>query len=87
MTDKSGRTHIFNSKEMCLLEDISHLLDAGVSRFRIDARIAEPSLTGQVVSSYRDAIDSYYEDKQPINKKCRDISKEFTRGHYHRGIL
>ena len=87
MTDERGRTHIFNSKEMCLLEDISHLLDAGVLRFRIDARIAEPALTGQVVSSYRNAIDSYYEDRQPINKKCRDISKEFTRGHYHRGIL
>ncbi|AFV23811.1 peptidase U32 [Methanolobus psychrophilus R15] len=87
MTDKNGRTHIFNSKEMCLLEDISYLLDAGVSRFRIDARIAEPSLTGQVVSSYRNAIDSYYGDRQPMNKKCRDISKEFTRGHYHRGIL
>ncbi len=87
MTDERGRTHIFNSKEMCLLEDIPRLVDAGVSMLRIDARIAEPSLTGQVVTSYREAIDSCYDKRRAGGKKCRDISAEFTRGQYHRGVL
>jgi putative protease len=87
MTDERGRTHIFNSKEMCLLEDIPRLVDAGVSMLRIDARIAEPSLTGQIVASYREAIDSCYDKSKAGGRKCRDISAEFTRGHYHRGVL
>jgi putative protease len=86
-TDSRGRTHIFNSKELCLLEDISRLIDAGVSRVRIDARMTDPSITGQVVGSYRDAIDSYYDEHKAGDRKCRDVSEEFTRGHYHRGVL
>jgi len=86
-TDSMGRTHIFNSKELCLLEDIPRLVEAGVSRFRIDARMTDPSITGQVVGSYRDAIDSYYDEHKAGDRKCRDISEEFTRGHYHRGVL
>jgi putative protease len=86
-TDSRGRTHIFNSKELCLLEDIPRLVDAGISRMRIDARMADPSLTGQVVGSYRDAIDSYYDKRKAGDRKCRDVSEGFTRGHYHRGVL
>ncbi len=86
-TDIRGRTHIFNSKELCLLEDIPRLVDTGISRLRIDARMADPSITGQVVGSYRDAIDSYYDEHKAGDRKCRDVSEEFTRGHYRRGVL
>ncbi|QLC48864.1 DUF3656 domain-containing protein [Methanolobus zinderi] len=88
-TDCSGRTHIFNSKELCLLEDMPKLIDSGVSRFRIDARMTDNSLIKKIVSSYRKTIDSYFstEDDNVREGKCRDISKEYTRGHFHRGVL
>jgi putative protease len=88
-TDCSGRTHIFNSKELCLLEDMTRLIQSGVSRFRIDARMTDSSHIKNIVSSYRKTIDSYFstEENHVIADKCRDISKEYTRGHFHRGVL
>ncbi|WP_406655862.1 DUF3656 domain-containing protein [Methanolobus sp. ZRKC2] len=88
-TDCSDRTHIFNSKELCLLEEIPKLIESGVSRFRIDVRMIEDTLVGKVTASYRKAIDSYFsnEDRQAETEKCQDISKEYTRGHFHRGVL
>ncbi|MBN2110500.1 MAG: U32 family peptidase [Methanosarcinaceae archaeon] len=89
MTDCSGRTHIFNSKELCLLEDIPRLMESCVRAFRIDARMMEVSLIEKVTASYRKAIDSYPYGKslQAGTMKCSDISKEYTRGHFHRGVL
>lgn len=86
-SSSKGRTLVFNSKELCLLEDISRLVDAGVSRLRIDARMTEPSLTRQLVKAYRDAIESYHDKGQAGRRKCRDSGTEFTRGHYHRGVI
>ena len=88
-TDCSGRTHIFNSKELCLLEDIPQLIESGVSSFRMDTRMTDSSLIKKIVSSYRKTIDSYFstEDDHVRAGKCRDISKEYTRGHFHRGVL
>ncbi|MDK2833377.1 MAG: family peptidase [Methanolobus sp.] len=86
-TNIKGRTSVFNSKELCLLEDIPKLIDAGVSRLRVDVRMTGVEATGQLVKAYRDAIDSYYYKRQAGSRKCRDFGADFTRGHYHRGVL
>ncbi|MDW7733475.1 MAG: DUF3656 domain-containing protein [Methanolobus sp.] len=88
-TDCSGRTHIFNSKELCLLEDMPQLIESGVTRFRIDARMTDGALIEKVTASYREAIDPYFsgEGRQERIAKCKDISKEYTRGHFHRDVL
>ncbi|MCQ6961673.1 DUF3656 domain-containing U32 family peptidase [Methanolobus chelungpuianus] len=86
-TNSKGRTSVFNSKELCLLEDIPKLVDAGVSRLRVDVRMTGVEATGQLVKAYRDAIDSYYYKRRAGCRNCRDFGTDFTRGHYHRGVL
>lgn len=86
-TNSKGRTSVFNSRELCLLEDVPKLVDAGISRLRVDVRMTGVGATGQLVKAYRGAIDSYYYKSQAGSRKCRDFGADFTRGHYHRGVL
>ena len=51
-------------KDMCLIDDIPSLIDAGVSSFKIEGRIKSSAYVGYVTSLYRKAIDFYYEGKK-----------------------
>ena len=85
-TDSQCRTHIFNSRELCLLDDIPQLIKAGVSRLRIDARNMDNYNVGMVTRAYRANIDAYYSGDTKHVWQGSDISEFHTRGHYHRGV-
>jgi Collagenase and related proteases len=85
-TDSECRTHIFNSRELCLLDDIPQLIKAGVSRLRIDARNMDDYNVGMVTRAYRANIDAYYTGDTKHVWQGSDISEFHTRGHYHRGV-
>ena len=51
-------TYIFNSKDMCMIEHIPELLDAGVSSLKIEGRMKSFYYTAVVTSAYRHAIDA-----------------------------
>jgi putative protease len=85
-TDSSCRTHVFNSRELCLLEDIPQLIKAGLSRLRIDARNMDDYNVSMVTRAYRANIDAYYTGDTKHVWQGSDISEFHTRGHYHRGV-
>lgn len=51
-------------KDMCLINDIPKLIDAGVSSFKIEGRLKSAAYVGYVTRLYRKAIDSYYNNKK-----------------------
>lgn len=55
---KSG-TYIMNSKDMCMIEHIPQLIDAGVTSFKIEGRAKTEYYTAVVTNAYRCAIDEY----------------------------
>lgn len=55
-------TFIFNSKDLCLLEYIPNLIQAGVSSLKIEGRMKSSFYVASVVRAYRMAIDAYYQD-------------------------
>lgn len=59
--DEKG-TYIFNSKDLCMIEHIPQLIEAGVNSFKIEGRTKSVFYTATVVSAYRRAIDSYQND-------------------------
>jgi len=65
-------TFIFNSKDLCMIEHIPELLDAGVKSFKIEGRMKTSFYVGSVVKAYRQAIDDYFEDPEKYEK-----NKEF----------
>jgi len=55
--DEEG-THILNSKDLCMIEYIPELIDAGVTSFKIEGRLKSEYYVATVVRAYRQAIDS-----------------------------
>ncbi len=86
-TDQECRTHIFNSRELCLLDDIPRLIRAGISRLRIDSRNMDDKRTAMVTRAYRANIDAFYTGDIKHIWQGSDITEEHTRGHYHRGVI
>lgn len=57
--DQSG-TYIMNSKDMCLIEHIPELAEAGIDSFKIEGRAKSAYYTAAVVNAYRCALDGYF---------------------------
>ena len=79
-------TYILNSKDLCLIEHLPELMDAGISSFKIEGRIKSVFYVAIVVNAYRRAIDAYMEGK-PYDPKwfdeiCKVSHREFTTGFY-----
>jgi len=82
-------TFIYNSKDLCMIEHIPEMLDAGVQSFKIEGRMKSSFYVATVVKAYREAIDSYYENPEEYRFDPRwleEVSKashrEYTTGFY-----
>ena len=49
-----------NSKDMCLIEHIPELVEAGINSFKIEGRAKSAYYTASVVNAYRCALDGYF---------------------------
>ena len=54
-------TYIFNSKDLCMIEHIPELIDAGIDSFKIEGRMKTALYVATVARTYRMAIDDYFE--------------------------
>lgn len=57
--DQRG-TYIFNSKDLCLIDYIDQIAQAGVTSFKVEGRMKSPYYVATVINTYRRAIDHYY---------------------------
>lgn len=57
--DDAG-TYIFNSKDLCMIEHIPELIDAGIDSFKIEGRMKTALYVATVARTYRKAIDDYF---------------------------
>ncbi len=58
-------TYVFNSKDLCMLEHLPVLAEAGVSSFKIEGRMKSVFYVATIVGAYRRALDAYQSD--PVN--------------------
>jgi putative protease len=56
--DERG-TYIFNSRDLCLLEYIPQLIEAGIDAFKIEGRMKSPLYVAALARVYRQALDQY----------------------------
>lgn len=91
--DRSCRTNILNSRELCMIEYIPQLVQAGISSLRIEATSLKPDRVEPVVSIYRKNLDSYMKDKKGYEFNPEDkialeklSASSLTKGHYFRGV-
>ena len=57
-------TYIFNSKDLCMIEHIPDLFDAGIDSFKIEGRMKTALYVATVARTYRKAIDDYMESPE-----------------------
>ncbi|MBO5450505.1 MAG: U32 family peptidase [Lachnospiraceae bacterium] len=83
-------TYIFNSKDLCMIEHIPEMLDAGIDSFKIEGRMKTALYVATVARTYRKAIDAAVQGKEAFEEILswakEEISKctyrQFTTGFY-----
>jgi putative protease len=80
--DERG-SYILNSRDLCLLEQIPRLAEAGVDAFKIEGRMKSPLYLATVARVYREALDAYGEgtfaDTRKIDKWLSQLTAVATR--------
>ncbi len=78
-----GKDYILSPKDLCMVEFIDELIEAGIDSFKIEGRKRSPEYIHKVVSTYRKAIDLYFEGGlTPEIKKefLAELEKVYNRG-------
>ena len=83
-------TFIFNSKDLCMIEHIPELIDAGIDSLKIEGRMKTALYVATVARTYRKAIDDYLEDPEKykanmpwyLDQISNCTYRQFTTGFY-----
>lgn len=57
-------TYIFNSKDLCMIEHIPEIIDAGINSLKVEGRMKTALYVATVARTYRKAIDDYFESEE-----------------------
>jgi putative protease len=83
--DEHG-TYIMNSKDLCLIEHLKDIRDAGVISFKVEGRTKSEFYAAMVSRAYRTAIDDMMADKKFNPLLLQDLERLANRG-YHKGFM
>lgn len=72
-------TYIFNSKDLCMIEHIPDLVDAGIDSFKIEGRMKTALYVATVARTYRIAIDDYLESPEKYQSKMEWYKSEIRK--------
>ena len=83
-------TYIMNSNDLCMIEHIPDLINAGISSLKIEGRMKTIYYVASVIKAYRAAIDAYYSDPDGwkfnpswMEELCKASHRNFTTGFYY----
>ncbi len=60
--EPGGETFFMSSRDMCMIEHIPELEEAGISSYKIEGRVKSAYYTAVVTNAYRMALDAYRAD-------------------------
>jgi putative protease len=87
LMDYQCRTHLLNSRALCMLEYVPSLIEKGISSLRIETLgMDDAEEIRRITEKYRKAIDAYYKPEDRTKERCESLGKGFTTGHYFRGV-
>ena len=84
-------TYIFNSKDLCMIEHVPDLVDAGIDSLKIEGRMKTALYVATVARTYRKAIDDFFESPEKYQENMPwyldQISnctyRQFTTGFFY----
>ena len=83
-------TYIFNSKDLCMIDHIPELVDAGIDSFKIEGRMKTALYVATVARTYRMAIDDYFENPKKYEEnipKYKTLISQCTYRQYTSGFF
>lgn len=90
--DRNG-THIMSSEDLCMLENLSELMDGHLDSFKIECLLKSREYNETVVRSYRAAIDAYAADPEGYTfdpewleriVRLQDPARELSYGFFYK---
>lgn len=82
---EDGGTFILNSRDMCMIEHIPELLEAGVTSFKIEGRMKSAYYAGAVTNAYRHAMDEALAG-QPLSPEWVEETEKLSHRPYSTGF-
>lgn len=83
--DKGGQCYPLSLKDMCTVDHIPALVEAGIDSFKIEGRMKKPEYAAGVTAVYRKYIDYYYELRERLGDK--EVSDAYQVSREDREIL
>ncbi|WP_409370129.1 peptidase U32 family protein [Lysinibacillus sp. 38-6] len=69
--DANG-THIFSPNDMCIIDELGELFEAGIDALKIEGVLQTPSYVVTVTEAYRQAIDTYFDESEDAYDDIKD---------------
>ncbi len=83
--DERG-TYIMNSKDLCTIEFLDQMIDAGLDSLKIEGRMKGIYYAATTTKIYRQAIDEYYDKKWEFKQKWLDELMTISHRNYTSGF-
>ena len=83
--DEKG-TYIMNSKDMCMIDHVGELMDAGLDSLKLEGRAKSAYYAAIVTGAYRHAIDAHITGI-PLDPVWRDEVEHISHRHYSTGFF
>ena len=83
--DEKG-TYIMNSKDMCMIDHVGELMDAGLDSLKLEGRAKSAYYAAIVTGAYRHAIDAHIAGI-PLDPVWRDEVEHISHRHYSTGFF
>ncbi|MCM1309053.1 MAG: U32 family peptidase [Butyrivibrio sp.] len=77
-------TYIFNSKDLCMIEHIPELVEAGIDSFKVEGRMKTALYVAAVARTYRLAIDDYLKSEELYRERLPFYKEEIAKCTYRR---
>lgn len=83
--DENG-TYIMNAKDLCVIEHLKELRDAGICSFKVEGRTKSVYYAAMISRIYRKAIDDMMAGREFDKNLLVELEKVANRG-YHKGFV
>jgi len=88
--ENDSGSYFFNSKDLCLIEFLPEIVDAGVSSLKIEGRVKSEYYVANTVKAYRQELDRYFEnpdkyvfDKSQLEELGKVSHRVYSYGFWH----
>ncbi len=78
-SDSAGECYPLSLKDMCTIEHIPELIEAGIDSFKIEGRMKKAEYTAGVTGIYRKYIDQYYNMPTNVENLNADGHKKLSK--------